>query len=104
MYYNKGNIGTKPLEVIIMSTLNKNMKRELANALDDKNEAMFVEDGKLFSLEVHEAAFNNEESDNLAREIKAYPELRESLQRFLDNPDMKRYTAKELKELRYDQR
>lgn len=46
----------------------------------------------------------NEEFDNLAQEIEAYPELKESLQRFLDNPEMERYTAKELKEFRYGQR
>ena len=80
------------------------MKKELANALDDKNAAMFVADGKLFSLEVHDTTSTNEEPDNLAQEIEVYPELKEPLQRFFDNPDMERYTAKELKELRYDQR
>lgn len=35
-----------------MGALNNNVKRELANALDDKNETMFVVDGKLFFLEV----------------------------------------------------
>jgi len=87
-----------------MGTLNKNVKKELANALDDKNETMFVVDGKLFSLEVHDRSSVNEEFNNLAREIEAYPELKDSLQRFLDNPDMERYTAKELKELRYGKR
>ncbi len=87
-----------------MGALNKNVKKELANALDDKNETMFVVDGKLFSLEVHDTDSMNEEFDNLAQEIEAYPELKESLQRFLDNPEMERYTAKELKEFRYGQR
>lgn len=87
-----------------MGALSKNVKKELANVLDDKNEAMFVSDGKLFSLEVHPTASTSEESDNLAQEIEDYPELKESLQRFFDNPDMERYTAKELKELRYGQR
>ncbi|GAB3063194.1 hypothetical protein [Virgibacillus ainsalahensis] len=86
-----------------MGALSENVKKELANALDDKNAAMFVADGKLFSLEVHDTS-TNEEPDNLAQEIETYPELKESLQRFLDNSDMKRYTAKELKELRHDQR
>ncbi len=87
-----------------MSALNKNVKKELANALDDKNEAMFVIDGKLVSQEVHDMDLADNSLDNLAQKIEADPELKESLQRFLDNPDMKRYTAKELKEMRHDQR
>ena len=87
-----------------MGALNDKVKRELANALDDKNETMFVVDVKLFSLEVHDSVSVNEESGNLAQEIEVYPELKESLQRYLDNPEMERYTAKELKELRYGQR
>jgi len=87
-----------------MGAFNHNVKKELANALDDKNETMFVIDGKLISLEVHDTVSMNEEFDNLAQEIEAYPELKESLQRYLDNPDMERYTAKELKELRDEQR
>ena len=42
--------------------------------------------------------------DNLVQEIEAYPELKESLQRYYDNPDMQRFTAKELKELRHERR
>lgn len=87
-----------------MGALSENMKKELVNALDDKNEAMFLADGKLLSLEVHDTTSTNEESDNFAQEIEAYPELKESLHRFLDNPGMKRYTAKELKKSRHDQR
>lgn len=87
-----------------MGALNHNVKKELANALDDKNETMFVVDGKLISLEVHDTESVNEEFDILAQEIEAYPELKESLQRFLKNPDMERYTAKQLRELRYGQR
>lgn len=62
-----------------MSVLNHNVKKELANALDNKNETMFVVDGKLISLEVHNHASMNEEFDDLAQEIEAYPELKESL-------------------------
>lgn len=87
-----------------MCALSKNVIKELSNALDDKNAAMFVADGKLFSLEVHDTTSPTEHSDKLVEEIEAYPELRESLQRFINNPDMKRYTAKELKEFRYDRR
>jgi len=88
----------------MLGALNKNVKRELANALDDKDESMFAVDGKFFSLEVHDTSSMNEEFNHLAEEIEAYPELKESLQRFIDYPDMERYTAKELKELRYGQR
>ena len=69
----------------------------MLNALDDKNSAMFVDDGKLFYLEVHDTS-------SLEEKIEEYPELKESLQRYLDNPDMKRYTAKKLKESRHDLR
>lgn len=87
-----------------MGALSKNVQKELANALDDKDEAMFVANGKLFSLEVHDTDLADEDIGNLEKEIESYPELKESLQRYLDNPDMKRYTANELKERRYDQR
>ena len=33
-----------------MGALSKNVKEELANALNDKNAAMFVVEGKLFLL------------------------------------------------------
>ena len=88
----------------MMGALSKNTKKELTNVLNDKNEAMFVSGGKLFPLEVHDTPSISEESGDLAQEIEAYPELKESLQRYFANPDMKRYTAKELKELRYDKR
>jgi len=91
-------------EVIKMGALSKNVQRELANALDNKDEAMFVANGKLFSLEVHDTDSADENLGSLEEEIESYPELKESLQRYLDNPDMKRYTANELKERRYDQR
>lgn len=87
-----------------MAALNNSVKKELANALDDNKDKMFVVDGKLISLEVHDIDSMNERFDNLALEIEAYPELKESHHRYLDNPDMERYTAKELKELRDDQR
>ena len=87
-----------------MGALNNSVKKELANALSDKNERMFVIDGKLISLEVHDTDSVNENFDNLALEIEAYPELKESLQRYLDNSDMERYAAKVLKELRHEQR
>lgn len=88
----------------MMRSLSKNVKEELVNAMNDENSAMFVVDGKLISLEAHDMPSINEEPDNLAQEIEEYPELKKSLQRFLDNPDMKRYTAEELKESRHDRR
>lgn len=87
-----------------MCALSKNMKKELANALENKKEAMFMADGKLISLEVHDEDSADDFYGNLAQQIESSPELKESLQRYLDNPQMKRYTAKELKELRNDQR
>ncbi|WP_174615296.1 hypothetical protein [Virgibacillus ihumii] len=88
----------------MMRPLSKNVKEELMNAMNDQNSAMFVVDGKLISLEAHDTPTMNVEPDNLAQEIQEYPELKKSLQRFLDNPDMRRYTAKELKVSRHDRR
>ncbi|WP_158587457.1 hypothetical protein [Neobacillus notoginsengisoli] len=45
-----------------------------------------------------------EKPNNLSEEIEEYPELKESIQRFLDNPEMKRYAARELKEARHGNR
>ncbi|HHU19826.1 MAG TPA: hypothetical protein GXZ58_06345 [Bacilli bacterium] len=87
-----------------MGSLSESMKEELLNALDNKNEMMFVSEGKLISLEVHDDTSTSELPDDLSQEINEYQELKESLQRYSDNPNMKRYTAKELKELRYEQR
>lgn len=87
-----------------MGALNKNVKKELINALDDTDELMFVSEGKLFSLEVHDSDNTNEKAIDLAQEIEEYPELKESLQRYKNNPNMKKYTAKELREQRYEKR
>jgi len=87
-----------------MGALSKNVQKELASALGNKDEAMFVANGKLFSLEVHDNDSAYKNLGNLEEEIESYPELKESLQRYRDNPDMKRYTANELKERRHDQR
>lgn len=88
----------------ITGTLNNDVKKELVNALDDKNESVFMVEGKLISVEIHDTDSYDEESGDLVQEIEAYPELKESLQRYLNNPDMKRFTAKDLKEPRHDQR
>ena len=81
------------------------MKEKLVKAMNDnQNSAMFVADGKLFSIVAHDSHGNDEEAVDLAQEIEEYPELKASLQRFVDNPDMKRHTAEELKELRREGR
>lgn len=88
-----------------MGAISKSVKEELANAFNDNQDSvMFVVNGKLISLEVHDTDSMDNSIDNLVQEIEEYPKLKESLQRFIDNPDMKRYTADELKELRHDQR
>jgi hypothetical protein len=43
-------------------------------------------------------------SDNLSEEIEEYPELKASLSRYLDNPNMKRYSGSELKSKRNEKR
>lgn len=60
----------------------------------------------MFSIEVEN---DNEEiredfSDNLFKEIEEYPELKASLSRYLDNPDMKSYSGSELKSKRNEKR
>lgn len=87
-----------------MSALSENAKEELAKALNDKNAAMFVVEGKLISLEMHESSVIEDNLYDLEKEIEEYPELKESLQHYLDNSGIKRYTARELKESRYDKR
>lgn len=52
-------------------------------------------------MDVHDTDSADESPVNLEEEIESFPELRESPQRYLDNPDLKRYTASELKERRY---
>lgn len=54
------------------------MKINLAKALDNKDEAMFVVNGKLISLEVDDIAFVDEECDSLPLETRAYPDVWES--------------------------
>lgn len=41
---------------------------------------------------------------DISQEIEEYPELKESLTRYLDNSDMKRYTGSELRQKRYEKR
>jgi hypothetical protein len=44
--------------------------------------------------------FSDQTKEELLLLLKEYPELKASLQRYKDNPDMKKYTADELKEKR----
>ncbi|WP_407267882.1 hypothetical protein [Radiobacillus sp. PE A8.2] len=80
-----------------MNTLSEDTKQELINALNGKQSGFFVVDGKLVSVEVENNDSDNDLSqEDLSREMEVYPELRESLSRYLDNPGMKRYTGNEL--------
>ncbi|WP_373233406.1 hypothetical protein [Cohnella sp.] len=89
-----------------MNPLSDQTKEELLLALEGKRSSLFVCNGKLVSVEVESfESFNEDDSEtDLAQEIEEYPELKASLQRYLDNPDMKGYTASELKEKRRGRR
>ncbi|MDM5332945.1 hypothetical protein QUF56_06865 [Ureibacillus composti] len=90
-----------------MNSLSEHAKKELFNALNGKQSGVFVVDGKLISIEVENndlGSQNNSVSEDLSQEIEEYPELKESLTRYLDNPDMKRFSGNELKAKRYERR
>ena len=90
-----------------MSMLSEHAKQELLNALNGKQSGAFVVDGKLVSIEVENndlSSQNDSTLENLSQEIEEYPELKESLSRYLDNPGMKRYTGSELKAKRNEKR
>jgi len=90
-----------------MNSLSEHAKKELFNALNGKQSGAFVIDGKLISIEVENndlGSQNNSVSEDLSQEIEEYPELKESLTRYLDNPDMKRFSGNELKAKRYERR
>lgn len=56
-------------------------KKELTKALNNEDSAMFISDGKLVSLEVHENTSKYPQMDSLTHIIESYPELKESLNR-----------------------
>lgn len=91
-----------------MSILSDQTKEELLNVLDGKSNQTFVLDGKLFSIQVENFGSTDtsqiDHDNDAAREIEEYPELKSSLQRYIDNPNMKKYTANELKEKRIAKR
>jgi hypothetical protein len=90
----------------IVNPLSDQAKEELLHALEGRQTGLFVIEGKLVSVEVED--FDPVEEDvletDLAQEIEDDPELKASLQRYLDNPSMRGYTADELKEKRRDRR
>lgn len=90
-----------------MNMLSEHAKQELFNALNGKQSGVFVVDGKLVSIEVENndlSSHNDSVLEDLSQEIEDYPELKESLSRYLDNPGMKRYTGSELKAKRHEKR
>lgn len=89
-----------------MSKLSDQTKEELFNALEGKNSGVFVINGKIVSIEVENIEPIDEiiQEIDVAQEIDDYPELKASLQRYVDHPDMKRYSANELKEKRSGKR
>jgi hypothetical protein len=89
-----------------LNPLSEQAKEELLHALEGKQSGLFVIEGKLVSVEVEnfEPIGEDDRDLDLAQEIEDYPELKASLQRYLDHPSMKGYTASELKEKRRDRR
>lgn len=89
-----------------MNSLSEDAKQELYNALKGRKSGVFVINGELISIEVE----NNETvpasglETNLAQEIDEYPKLKASLSRYLNTPDMKRYSGSELKSKRNEHR
>ena len=90
-----------------MNTLSEHTKQELLHALNGKQSGVFVVDGKLISIEIENNDLSVQDdlaSEDLSQEIEEYPELKESLSRYLNYPGMKRYTGSELKAKRYEKR
>ncbi len=89
-----------------MNSLSDHTKKELYNALQGRESRVFIINGKLFSIEVENEDVNlpSNLKDDLSKEFVDFPELKESLTRYLDNPNMKRYSGSELKSKRNDQR
>lgn len=89
-----------------MNPLSEQAKEELLHALEGKQSGLFVLDGKLVSIEVEnfETLKDDDGKLDLAQEIENDPELKASLQNYLDHPEMKGYSAHELKEHRRERR
>lgn len=85
-----------------MHSLSEHAKQELFNALKGRKTGVFVINGKLVSIEVENndpASISGLEKDS-SQKIDEYPELKASLSRYLNNPDMPRYSGSELKSKR----
>ena len=89
-----------------MNSISEQAKQELFSALNGKESGVFVLDGKLVSVEVEgdSERIDHALDFDLAQEIEEYPELKAALARYLDNPDMKRYSGKGLKSRRNEKR
>ncbi|OLO42399.1 hypothetical protein BTR23_04045 [Alkalihalophilus pseudofirmus] len=90
-----------------MNMLSEHAKQELFNALKGRQSGAFVIDGKLVSIEIENdntVSPNDLVNEDIAQEIEEYPELKESLSRYLNNPGMKRYSGSELKAKRNEKR
>lgn len=55
-------------------------------------------------IENNDLSLQDDLGKDISQEIEEYPELKESLTRYLDNPGMKRYTGSELRQKRYEKR
>ncbi|KPH78243.1 MULTISPECIES: hypothetical protein [Bacillaceae] len=55
-------------------------------------------------IENNDLSLQDDLGKDISQEIEEYPELKESLTRYLDNSDMKRYTGSELRQKRYEKR
>ena len=90
-----------------MNTLSDQTKHELFHALNGKQSSVFIVNGKLVSVEIEDQQIDLQKDlgfNALSQEIEEYPDLKESLSRYLDNPHMKRYTGSELKAKRHEKR
>lgn len=89
-----------------MNSLSEHTKKELYDALQGKESGAVVINGKLFSIEVknEDTVVDNDVTDRLSTEIDEYPELKASLSRYRDTPEMKKYSGSELKTRRNDKR
>jgi hypothetical protein len=83
-----------------VSRISDQTKEELLQVLNGNSTHTFVLDGKLFSIQVENFGTTEELTINqnidIEQEIEEYPELKASLKRYLDDPNMKKYTANEL--------
>lgn len=89
-----------------MDSLSEHAKKELFDALQGKESGAVVINGKLFSIEVknEDTAINHDIADTLSKEIDEHPELKASLTRYVNTPEMKKYSGSGLKTRRNDKR